>query len=160
YVRTMFVDQYPVNDMARDIAREHGIRLASSVADALLDGGGQLAVEGVLLIGEHGNYPRNDKGQILYPRFEMMEQIVSVFPKVGRAVPVFNDKHLSYSGEKARQMFAWAQELKIPFLAGSSLPVVWRRPELELPLEAPIEDALVAAYGPIEVYGFHALETL
>ena len=45
-------------------------------------------------------------------------------------------------------------------MAGSSLPVSWRRPELELTLDAPIEDALVAAYGPIEVYGFHALETL
>jgi hypothetical protein len=45
-------------------------------------------------------------------------------------------------------------------MAGSSLPVTWRRPELELPLESPVEDALVATYGPIEVYGFHALETL
>jgi hypothetical protein len=57
-------------------------------------------------------------------------------------------------------MYDWAQELKIPFMAGSSLPVTWRRPELELPLESPVEDALVATYGPIEVYGFHALETL
>jgi hypothetical protein len=75
-------------------------------------------------------------------------------------VPVFNDKHLSYSWAKARKMFGWSQELKFPFMAGSSLPVTWRRPELELAVDAPIEDALVAAYGPIEVYGFHALETL
>ena len=45
-------------------------------------------------------------------------------------------------------------------MAGSSLPVTWRRPELELPLHTPVEDALVAAYGGIEVYGFHALEAL
>src|SRR5262249_10306627 len=45
-------------------------------------------------------------------------------------------------------------------MAGSSLPVTWRRPELELPLGTQIEDALVAAYGPHEVYGFHALEAL
>ncbi len=45
-------------------------------------------------------------------------------------------------------------------LAGSSLPVTWRRPELELKLGTVVEDALVAAYGPIEVYGFHALEAL
>jgi len=73
---------------------------------------------------------------------------------------VFNDKHLSYSWERAKRMFDWAQELKFPFMAGSSLPVTWRRPELELPLGTPIEDALIAAYGPIEVYGFHALEAL
>ena len=57
-------------------------------------------------------------------------------------------------------MLAWANELKFPLMAGSSLPVTWRRPELELRLEQPLEDGLVAAYGPLEVYGFHALETL
>ena len=75
-------------------------------------------------------------------------------------MPVFNDKHLSYSWAKAKKMVGWAEELKFPLMAGSSLPVTWRRPELELPLDTPVEDALVAAYGPIEVYGFHALETL
>ena len=121
---------------------------------------GKLAVEGVLLIGEHGNYPRNDKGQILYPRLEMMEQIVAVFRKAGRSVPVFNDKHLSYTFAKAEKMIGWSEELKFPLMAGSSLPVTWRRPELELRLDAPIEEGLVACYGPLEVYGFHGLEAL
>src|SRR5258708_32650 len=57
-------------------------------------------------------------------------------------------------------MGCWGAELKVPLMVGSSLPVTWRRPELELPLAAPIEDGLVAGYGPIEVYGFHALEAL
>jgi hypothetical protein len=160
YVHTLYTDQVPDNDLSRDIAREFDIRISRSVEDALTAGTGRLAVEGVLLIGEHGNYPRNDKGQILYPRYELMEQIVSVFRREGRSVPVFNDKHLSYSGAKAKQIVSWAQELKVPLMAGSSLPVTWRRPELELPLQAPVEEALVAAYGGIEVYGFHALEAL
>jgi hypothetical protein len=160
YVRTMFVDQTPVNDLSREIARDHNIRLASSVEDALTDGTGKLVVDGVVLVGEHGNYPRNDKGQILYPRYEMMEQVANTFRRTGQTVPVFNDKHLSYSWTKAKTMYNWAQELKIPFMAGSSLPVTWRRPELEMQLDIAIDDALVAAYGPIEVYGFHALETL
>src|SRR5262249_4421409 len=75
------------------------------------------------------------------------------------SVPVFNDKHLSYTFARGSKMLGWARELKFGLMAGSSLPVTWRRPELELKLESPIEDALVAAYGPIEVYGFHALET-
>jgi hypothetical protein len=159
YVHSLYVDQTPDNDLSRELAREQGVRVTRSIPDALLDKG-RLAVEGVLLIGEHGNYPRNDRGQILYPRFEMLQQLSDVFRRSGRSVPVFNAKHLSYSRSKARQMLNWAQELKFPLMAGSSLPVTWRRPELELPLGVPVEEALVAAYGPIEVYGFHALESL
>src|SRR5262249_20179602 len=137
-----------------------GIRVTRSIAEALTDGGNELAVQGVLLIGEHGNYPRNEKGQILYPRFEMLQQVVDVFRQCGRAVPVFNHKHLSYSWARAHQMVSWAREVPFPLLAGSSVPVTWRRPELELPLNVGIEDALVAGHGGIEVSGFHALEAL
>jgi hypothetical protein len=159
YIHSLFVHQIPDNDLSAEIGKEFGIKVTRSIEDALVSGG-KLAVEGVLLIGEHGNYPLNDRGQILYPRYEWMEEIARVFKKVGKSVPVFNDKHLSYTFEKASKMLAFGKELGFPIMAGSSLPVVWRRPELELKLESPIEDALVAAYGPIEVYGFHALETL
>jgi hypothetical protein len=57
-------------------------------------------------------------------------------------------------------MAGWARELGFSLMGGSSLPVTWRRPELELPLSTQIEDALIAGYGPIEVYGFHALEAV
>jgi hypothetical protein len=160
FVRSLYVDQKPDNDLSREIGREFDVRVSRCIADALTDEHGKLAVEGVLLIGEHGNYARNDKGQILYPRFEMMQEIVEVFRETGRAVPVFNDKHLSYSWDRAKRIYDWAHELKFPLMAGSSLPVTWRRPELELPLGTVIEEAVVAAYGPLEVYGFHALEAL
>src|SRR5262249_61852931 len=134
YVRSLYVDQVPDNDLSREVGRDFGLRVTRSVADALTDGGDKLAVDGVLLIGEHGNSPRNDKGQILYPRYPLLEQIVEVFRKTGRSVPVFNDKHLSYSWAHARKMVGWAAELGFPLMAGSSLPVTWRRPELELSL--------------------------
>jgi hypothetical protein len=159
HVRAMHVEQMPENDLSRDLARDFGFRHADTVKDALVENG-KLAVEGVLLIGEHGNYPRNEKGQILYPRFELFGQIVSCFRMTGQVCPVFNDKHLSYDWSKAKQMAAWAKELSFPFMAGSSLPVTWRRPELEPALETPFEDALVAAYGGVEIYGCHVLETL
>jgi hypothetical protein len=160
HVASVYIDQFPNNDVGKDLCKEYDIRLAKDIESALTLGTGKLAVDGVLLIGEHGNYPRNDKGQVLYPRHEMMEQIVKVFKKTGQSVPVFNDKHLSYSWTKSKEMYQWSQELKFPFMAGSSLPVVWRKPSLELPLGCRIKDAMVAAYGPIEIYGFHALETL
>jgi hypothetical protein len=160
YIRTLYVDQRPENDLSGDLSRDHGVRLAPSVAEALTLGTDKLAVDGVLLIGEHGNYPRNGRGQILYPRFELFAQIVQVFRRTGQSVPVFNDKHLSYTFDKARQMLDWAAELKFPVMAGSSLPCTWRSPELEPRLETPFEDSLVAGYGPIEIYGFHGLEAL
>jgi hypothetical protein len=38
--------------------------------DALTLGSSQLAVDGVLLIAEHGDYANNEKGQTLWPRYE------------------------------------------------------------------------------------------
>ena len=160
YVATLHMDQLPDNDLSRGMAKEFGIRGCRTVEEALTDGNGKLAVDGVLLLAEHGNYPRNDRGQILYPRYEMMEKIVATFRRAGKSVPVFNDKHLSTTWVRAKEMAGWAQELQFPLMAGSSLPVTWRRPELELPLQTCLEDSLVAAHGGVEVYGFHALEAL
>jgi hypothetical protein len=83
-----------------------------------------------------------------------------VFRESGRVVPVFTDKHLSYSWENAKWMYDTARELKIPFMAGSSLPVTWRRPPLEIPLGAQVTEALGIGYGGLDAYGFHALEML
>ena len=52
-------------------------------------------------VAEHGDYPYNEKGQQLYPRREMFEQVINVFRKTGASVPVFMDKALSYSWENA-----------------------------------------------------------
>jgi hypothetical protein len=160
YVASLCVDQTPENDLSREIGRDFGVGVTRSVADALTAGTGQFAVEGVLLLAEHGNYPRNERGQILYPRHELLEQIVAVFRRAGRAVPVYSAKHLSYRWDHAREMTAWARELNFPLLAGSCVPVTWRRPELELTPGTPVEQALVTAFGSVEVAGFDALDAL
>jgi hypothetical protein len=156
----MFVEQTRKNDLSRELARKHGFKLFDDVAGALTLGGGKLAVDGVLLIGEHGDFPYNAKGQKLYPRYELFQKIVEVFRKSGRSVPVFCDKHLSYDRKKARAMVETARRIDFPLMAGSSLPVTWRRPELELPLGVRIKDALVASHAELEIYGIHALEAL
>jgi hypothetical protein len=156
----MHVEQTKENDLSRELARKHACTLYPDVAGALTLGGDRLAVDGVLLIGEHGDYPYNDKLQKLYPRYELFNQIVAVFRRSGRTVPVFCDKHLSYDRTKARGMCDTARKMGFPLMAGSSLPVTWRRPELELPLGVGIEEALVASRGEMEIYGFHALEAL
>jgi hypothetical protein len=156
----MYVAQQRENDLSKEMAERHDFKIYPRVAEALSLGGDKLAVDGVLLIGEHGDYPYNDKGQKLYPRYELFQEIVAVFRNSGRHVPVFNDKHLSYSWDKAKEMVATARQLGFPFMAGSSLPVTWRRPELEIPVGAPITEALVASRGELEIYGIHSLEAL
>jgi hypothetical protein len=156
----MHVEQVGDNDLSRELARKHGFTLYPDVAGALTLGSDRLAVDGVLLIGEHGDYPYNDKGQKLYPRYELFRKVVEVFRASGRGVLVFSDKHLSYDRKQAREMFDTARTMGFPLFAGSSLPVTWRRPELELPLGAPVREALVASRGELEIYGIHALEGL
>ncbi|QVL31275.1 hypothetical protein KIH39_20870 [Telmatocola sphagniphila] len=159
-IASCYVDQIPAEDLSGDLSKKHQFRRAKTIEEALTLGTGQLAVDGVLLICEHGEYPYNGKQQKLYPRYEMFQKIVEVFRKSGRSVPVFCDKHLSYDRHKAAKMVATSAELKFPMLAGSSLPVTWRRPELDLPLGTKMEEALVASRGELEIYGIHALEAL
>lgn len=157
---SMFTDQVPAGDMSRGLARRYGYKICPTVAEALTLGGDTLAVEAVLLIGEHGDYPSNELGQKLYPRFELFEQIVEVFRHSGRSVPVFSDKHLSYSWSKAKRMYDWARELGFPFMAGSSIPVTVRVPELEIPYGAKITRVVQTGFGGTESYGFHTLEAM
>ena len=155
-----YVDQRPEGDLSQKRADEFGFRVYPTVAEALRAGGSKLAVDGILLIGEHGDYPVNEFGQKQYPRYELFQQIVKVFAEDGRAVPVFNDKHLSWNFDWAREMVQSSQKLGFPLLAGSSLPVTWRMPSIEMKTGAKVEEALVVAYGPTDIYDFHALETL
>ena len=57
-------------------------------------------------------------------------------------------------------MYDRARELFVPMLAGSSVPVTWRRPPLCLPRGTELVEAVQIGYGPFEGYGFHALEGL
>jgi hypothetical protein len=157
---SMFTEQVPKNDMSRERAKKYGVPIFRTVQEALMLGGEQLAVNGVLLIGEHGDYPMNDKEQKLYPRFEMFLKITDVFRQSGRSVPVFNDKHLSWSWRQARRMVEISRELRFPMLAGSSVPVAWRVPAIDTPFNAPQKHAVAISFSGLDIYGFHLLESL
>lgn len=159
-VVSLYVAQKPANDLSETRAKEFGFKVYPTIAEAVCCGGSKLAVDAVLIIGEHGEYGRNEKGQVLYPRFEFFEQVAKVFEADGKSVPVYNDKALSYSFEKAKKMRDTSRRLKFPMLAGSSLPVTWRLPDLELPLGCQIEDALMVGAGGSDAMDFHALEAM
>jgi hypothetical protein len=157
---SLYADQFPEGDMTRDISQRYKIPLFKTIDEALCLGGRELAVDAVLLIGEHGSYPRSALGQVMYPRKEFFDQIVAVIERSGRPVPIFNDKHLSYRWDWAKAMFDTAQRLKIPLMAGSSVPLAERRPPIELPAGAVVEEAISIHGGGIESYDFHALEVM
>jgi hypothetical protein len=159
-VVSLYIEQFPDTDIGRGMAARYKIPLYRTPGETLTQGGQKLAVDGVLLIGEHGDYPDNERGQKLYPRRRLFEEIVKVFRATGQSVPVYNDKHFSYSWDDARWMYDQSRELGFAMMAGSSVPVAWRRPPLELRAGTPLDGVLAVGYGGVESYGFHALECL
>ncbi|MEW6755086.1 MAG: hypothetical protein AB1505_29500 [Candidatus Latescibacterota bacterium] len=159
-VVSLYMDQVHEKDVGLALVRTHGIPVYQSIPGALCRGGRTLAVDGVLSIGEHGDYAFNEKGQHLYPRRFFVEQICGCMATAGRPVPLFSDKHLSYNWADASWMYDRARQLGVPFMAGSSVPLFWRDPWLEHPLGAPLEEALVLSYGGLEAYGYHGFEAL
>jgi hypothetical protein len=153
-----YVDQFPANDMSRSLAKENGFTIYDTVAGALTLGGERLAVDGVLLICEHGDYPRSESGSIEYPKRRLFGEIIKVFEKSGRVVPVFSDKHLEDDWADIAWFYGEAQRLKIPLMAGSSLPTLWRYPEADVERGKPLKEIVATSYGPLDAYGFHALE--
>jgi hypothetical protein len=158
---SLYVDQFPAGrDMAREVSKIYKVPIYPAIAEALSLRGKTLAVDAVLSIGEHGNYPTNAKGQKEYPRKRFFDEIAAVVRHVGRPVPVFNDKHLSYRWDWAKTMHDTALELKIPLMAGSSVPLAERIPPLRIPTGARIIEAVVTHGGSQDSYDVHAFEVL
>ncbi|MFV2066233.1 MAG: twin-arginine translocation signal domain-containing protein [Pirellulales bacterium] len=159
-VVSFYADQLPKGDMSKQVAAEYGIPIYKTIDQALCLGGQDLAVDAVLSIGEHGKYPHNELDQHMYPRKEFFDQIVAVMKRSNRFVPLYNDKHLSYRWDWAKEMYDTTVKLGIPFMAGSSVPLAQRQPPLEIPAGAKIEEAISVHGGGVESYDFHALEVL
>jgi hypothetical protein len=155
-----YVDQFPENDLSRSRSREFGFPIYPTIAETLRSGGKKLDVDAVLIIGEHGKYPHSEYGQTKYPRYEFFKQVTDVFRQDGRTAPVFNDKHLSWKWDWAQEMVDISRELKFAFHAGSSLPVTWRNPSIDLPFGAEVEELMCVAIGGLDSYDFHALEVI
>lgn len=153
-------DKTSETDIYRQRASEFGFALYDDIAETLRCGGDSLAVDAVLIIGEHGSYPYNEFGQHLYPRYRFFREVTRVFREDGRSVPVFNDKHLSWRFKWAKEMVDTSYELGFPLMAGSSLPVAWRMPPIDMPLGAQLEEVMGVGYGGVDSYDFHSLETI
>src|SRR5438105_11431039 len=116
----MYLDQSAESDLGRKMAAKHRIPIVPTIEEALTLGTGRVVVDGVLSVGEHGDYPWNEKGQHLYPRRRFFEAIARTFERCGRVVPVYSDKHLGPVWEDALAIYQTAARLRIPLMAGSS----------------------------------------
>jgi hypothetical protein len=155
---SLYTDQRPANDISRLLAASHRFRSSETIEDALTSGTGQLAVDGVLLVAEHGQYPKSATGNTQYPKRRFWDETVRVFRASGRVVPVFIDKHLADNWTDAKAIYDTAQEMKIPLMAGSSLPTSWRKPPADVARGAALSEIVTITYGSSDAYAFHALE--
>jgi hypothetical protein len=159
-VVSFYVDQFPANDMAREEADEHGIRIYRTVAEALRVGGSKIAVDGVAIIGEHGNYPRTARGNFIYPRWRYFKEATDVMREGGRVVPVYQDKYFAYDWQDARRTYDCVREMRIPFQCGSTVPLSWQRPPLEIPHGTRFSELLTTSYSDLEEHAYHGIELL
>lgn len=157
---SLYRDTPDKRDMSEALAKEYGFTIYNSIPDALTLGTGKLAVEGVLVVTEHGLYPYSTHGQLMRPHRKMFEEILQVFRDSGRVVPVFVDKHLDYSWETSKWMVETAREMKIPLMAGSSVPGTWRRPAADVTRGAALKEIVGISYHTLDAYGFHGLEMI
>jgi hypothetical protein len=153
----------PTGDLSELRSKEFGFRLCRNIPEALRCGGSQIAVDAVLAIAEQGGnhpYSSNDMGQILLPTYDWFQQCVHVFEAENHAVPYFNHKQLSFSFPEAQNMVKTAERLEFPLLAGSSMPVTWRLPDVDIPLGAPVEEAVMVGVGSFDGMDFDALDAM
>ncbi len=158
-IASVYIDQFPESDLGKQRIAKYKLNASPTIEEALTLGTSKLAVDGVVIIAEHGEYSVNEKGQRRYPRYEWFKKVVKVFENSGRSVPVFNDKHLSTVWSECKEMVDDSIRLKFPFLAGSSLPVTWRMPATEIELNTPLKESVCVCYGGVDSYDFHGLET-
>jgi hypothetical protein len=159
-VVSVYINQLDTSLLGQKVCKAKNIPIFKTVGEAVTLGGKELAVDGVVIVCEHGNYPTDLKGHWLLPRWWIYQQVIRVFEQSQRSVPIFNDKHLSYNWDDAKWMFDKSRELNFPLTGGSSIPVYYRTPEIDLAPDTPLKNGLVIGDMADEGASFHCIDVL
>jgi hypothetical protein len=159
-LRSLFTDQLHENDLSHSLAQEAKIPIHGSISETLGPHRDNRDLDGIMLVAEHGKYPESETGQTIYPKRRMFTEILEVFDRTGKVVPVFCDKHLADNWRDAKWMYDEARKRGIPMMAGSSLPVLWRYPPVDVQRDVPLKQIVATSYHRLDAYGFHALEAV
>ena len=157
---SVYIHQLETSQLGQKVCKAKNIPIFKTVGEAVTLGGKELAVDGVVIVGEHGNYPTDLKGHWLLPRWWLYQQVIRVFEQSKRSVPIFNDKHLSYNWDDAKWMFDKSRELNFPLTGGSSIPIYYRKPEIELANDTPLKNSIVVGGAADEGGIFHCIDVL
>lgn len=160
-VAALYTDQVPGNDMSRAEASRCQVPIYPTIGETIYasyrDGG----LDGVVIIGEHGDYHEDELGRKWYPRRRFLEDVLHALDDLSLKVPVFSDKYLSYNMEDTVWMYEQLQKRGLPFMGGSSIPHTPQIPAFDPKLLEGAEEIFVVSFSDaIEAYGYHALELL
>jgi hypothetical protein len=142
-IASLYIHRVPVDDIGHRISQAYRFPVAKTIPEALTLGTGTLAVDGVLLVCDAEETPSNDD-----LRFEFFQQMLDVFRRSGRSVPLFCSGYLSAAWDRANEMVRRSREMGFPLMAGSSMPVTFRRPALDYPLPSGFDDRPLGDVAP------------
>jgi len=155
---SVYRDKPSKKDISARYAEEYGFKIANSVEEALTSGTGKLDVDGVIISTEWADYPVSQTGQTIYPHRRLFEECVKVFESSKKVVPVFIDKHLADNWQDSKWIYDTAKKMHIPLMAGSSVPVSWRQPPVDVDQHAKLKEIVGISYHTLDGYGFHGME--
>ncbi len=159
-VASVYTDRPRAEDQTRTIAARYGFRVATSIADALLEDPQsprpRLAVDGVL-VATREDLPDSGQPQSPMRRLQVVREVLRIMDQTGSHVPIFIDKMLASSWTDSHAIVTEAARRHVPLMAGSVLPF----PPLDQPIRTSgVEVGVVAASTPYWAFAFHAAELL
>src|SRR5215213_1304184 len=80
-----YIHQFDTSGLGQKVCKAKNIPIYKTVGEAVTLGGKELAVDGVVIVAEHGNYATDLKGHWLLPRWWIYQQVIQVFEQSKRS---------------------------------------------------------------------------